>query len=314
MKKTPLVSIIMPLYNKRPYVMRAINSIQQQTFTNWELIIIDDGSTDGSPTEIPPDEPRIRFFQQANSGPSAARNHGIRMVRGEFVTFIDADNYYYPQKLEQDKKLFEKYATAEWMVSAFDYESKSHVKLFRFIDIEGNKIEGPPLIINNSFLQLRIAGWHIEGLCIKKTLLERLGGFNEDMRYGEITEFMIRCALIQPRVLIYPNPLFRLLDVPDSASKQSSHIIEGMRQMGESLYKFSKDYPEISETLKLKSQKSLLSYVANLILSGKSKKARRYLTKEFPYPLNKRWWKMWIGSWVPKWLLQNLVNTGSDGI
>ena len=74
----PFISVIMPLYNKRPYVRRAIHSVQKQTFTDWELIIVDDGSTDDSPTEIPQNEPRIRFFQQANAGPAAARNHGIR--------------------------------------------------------------------------------------------------------------------------------------------------------------------------------------------------------------------------------------------
>ena len=291
--------------------MRAINSIQQQTFTNWELIIIDDGSTDGSPAEIPPDEPRIRFFQQANRGPGAARNHGIRIAQGEFVTFIDADDYYYANKLEEDMTLLWKEKKAEWLMSAFEYELENQLMSRNIKDIHGNELKGQPLLFDNALNQLTIAGWHIEGLCIRKYLLERLSGFNEDMRYGEITEFMIRCALIQPRVLIYPNPLYRVVDVPDSASKESSHIIEGIRQMGESLYKLSKDYPEISETLKLKSQKSLFSYVANLILSGRNKKARGYLTKEFTFPRNKRWWKMWIGSWIPKWLLLLLINTES---
>ena len=92
----------MPLYNKRAYVRRAIESVQKQTFRHWELIIIDDGSDDGSPEEIPESDGRIRFYKQTNAGPSIARNNGIKKARGKFVTFIDADDYYYPFKLEQE--------------------------------------------------------------------------------------------------------------------------------------------------------------------------------------------------------------------
>ena len=98
-----MVSVIIPLYNKRSYVRRAIKSVREQKFPNWELIIIDDGSTEGSASEIPTDDGRIRVLEQENAGPAAARNRGIRNARGEFVAFLDADDYYYPQKLEEDK-------------------------------------------------------------------------------------------------------------------------------------------------------------------------------------------------------------------
>lgn len=93
MQNILLVSVVMPVYNKRPYVKRAINSVREQTFTDWELIIVDDGSTDDSMAEIPRDDKRIRLFQQSNAGPGTARNNGIRKARGEFVTFLDAYNY-----------------------------------------------------------------------------------------------------------------------------------------------------------------------------------------------------------------------------
>ena len=66
MTTIPLITVIMPLYNKRPYVKRAIMSVQKQTFSNWELIIVDNGSTDGSTDEIPCDDPKIRLFKQTN--------------------------------------------------------------------------------------------------------------------------------------------------------------------------------------------------------------------------------------------------------
>ena len=92
METLPIISVIMPLYNKRHYVKRAIESIQKQTLTDWELIIVDDGSTDGSTDEVPQNDSRIQMIHQENKGPGAARNRGIRMASGKFITFIDADN------------------------------------------------------------------------------------------------------------------------------------------------------------------------------------------------------------------------------
>src|SRR5271157_4444878 len=98
----PLVSVIMPLYNKRPYVERSIESISSQTYSNWELIIVDDGSTDGSADVVPRDDRRIKLLRQANSGPGAARNRGTEMASGDYLAFIDADDCYYPFKLEHE--------------------------------------------------------------------------------------------------------------------------------------------------------------------------------------------------------------------
>lgn len=309
---TPLVSVIMPLYNKRPYVKRAVESVQQQVFTNWELIIIDDGSTDGSPDEIPRNDPRIRLCNQDNKGPAAARNKGITMASGEFITFLDADDYYYPRKLETEMGLLWKEQKAEWMISAFEYESRNELRMHYVRDINGREIKGYPCVFNDALKQLTVAGWPIDGLCIKKTLLEDVGGFNERMKCYEITELMIRCALKQPKVIIHPQPLYCVIDVSNSAFKMSPHRIEGERQKGESFHKLSKDYPQYSNQLIFKSQKALFSYVAQLILFGKNSEARRYLTNNFPYPWCKKWWKMLIGSYMPRWLIQRILSTNNS--
>lgn len=304
MKGNPVISVIMPLYNKRPYVRQAIDSVIQQTFTDWELIIVDDGSTDGSPDEIPQDDSRIRFFHQANAGPGAARNHGISQSVGTFVTFIDADDYYYPQKLNHEITLLNNEKMAEWMVSAFEYETNDRVTVRHIRDIHGKEIKGEPLIFDNAPLQLTIKGWHIDGLCMKKSLLDRLGGFREGMRCFEITDLLIRCAMMQPQVLISPLPLFRVVDVPNSAFKVVWHRTEGIRQMGENLHALSAEHPELAHIFNPKSRKQLLSYVAALIQGQRSGEARKYLTHTFPYSRDKRWWKMWILTWMPQWLIE----------
>jgi hypothetical protein len=86
-------SVIIPLYNKAPYIQRALNSVLAQTFRDFELIVVDDGSTDGGADIIArcPD-PRFRLIRQENAGPGSARNRGLEEAQGEFVAFLDADD------------------------------------------------------------------------------------------------------------------------------------------------------------------------------------------------------------------------------
>jgi hypothetical protein len=99
-KAIPHISIIIPLYNKEKYVRRAIDSAAGQTFRDLEIVVVDDGSTDGSVAivEAHPD-PRIRLIRQANAGPGAARNRGLRECRGKYVAFLDADDEIFPDYL-----------------------------------------------------------------------------------------------------------------------------------------------------------------------------------------------------------------------
>ncbi len=295
----------MPLYNKRAYVRRAIESIQKQTFCNWELIIIDDGSTDGSLEEIPKSEKRIRLYQQQNSGPSAARNKGIKEARGHFVTFLDADDYYYPGKLEQETMLLNGNPEVDWMISATEYETGNEVKLQNIHDVNGKEISKPSIVIKDVILQLSIH-WPINSLCLKRSLIERLKGFREDMYCYEVTDFIFRCALIEPVALICSSPLSRQVDVPQSTFKASSHRIEGLRLLGENLYELGREHLNYSSRLISVSRDMMLDYSAKLILSGAKKKSRQYLIQHFTYKKNLKWWKMWLASWLPDAVIKQI--------
>lgn len=105
---TPRVSIVIPAYNARRTIADAIDSCLAQTYTDFEIIVIDDGSTDGTADLLAArysGEPRLRVIRQANSGVSAARNAGILAARGEFVHFLDADDILMPTKLEASLKI-----------------------------------------------------------------------------------------------------------------------------------------------------------------------------------------------------------------
>lgn len=101
--ENPLVSVIVPVYNAAAFLPAAVESILAQTYTSWELILIDDGSTDASPAicdTYADANPRIRVIHQPNAGVSAARNAGLRHADGEFISFVDADDLVAPEYLQ----------------------------------------------------------------------------------------------------------------------------------------------------------------------------------------------------------------------
>ncbi len=99
-----LVSIIMPAYNTAQYIAGSIDSVLKQTYTNWELLIVDDCSTDNTVSVVSGflHDPRIRFLQNAhNSGAALSRNYALREARGKWIAFLDSDDVWVPEKLEK---------------------------------------------------------------------------------------------------------------------------------------------------------------------------------------------------------------------
>ncbi len=104
-----LVSVVVPTYNRAYCICRAIDSVRQQTHSNWEILLVDDGSTDNTKAVIASTyagDPRIRYIYQQNAGVSAARNAGIRESKGDYVAFLDSDDTWKPWKLETQLECF----------------------------------------------------------------------------------------------------------------------------------------------------------------------------------------------------------------
>ena len=105
----PTVSIIIPAYNTAPTLPRAIDSVLGQTFSDYEILVVDDGSKDDVNAAVAPYGERVRLIRQNNAGASAARNNGARHARGRYLAFLDADDYWLPGKLSRVAEEFEKH-------------------------------------------------------------------------------------------------------------------------------------------------------------------------------------------------------------
>ena len=109
----PQISVIIPLYNKAPYIGRAIDSVISQTIQDFELIVVNDGSTDGGENIVAEySDSRIFLINQKNSGVSVARNNGVNVANSELISFLDADDEWLPTYLETILKLVNKYPSA----------------------------------------------------------------------------------------------------------------------------------------------------------------------------------------------------------
>lgn len=114
------VSVIIPLFNKAPFIERALKSVTSQTFADFELIVVDDGSTDMGVAIVESfADSRLRIIKQANAGPGAARNRGLKEARGEFVAFLDADDEWLPDFLAESFKSLEDKPEASAVTSGY---------------------------------------------------------------------------------------------------------------------------------------------------------------------------------------------------
>lgn len=104
----PLITVITPTFNRADFIEEAVNSVLAQTYGNFELLIVDDGSTDDTKAVLAPalQDTRVQYFYQQNQGQSVARNLALAKAKGEFICFLDSDNYWPPEKLESQVRQF----------------------------------------------------------------------------------------------------------------------------------------------------------------------------------------------------------------
>ena len=183
-ENAPLVSVIIPAYNQALYVSQTIQSVLEQTCADYELIVVDDGSTDETPRILAGvQDTRIRVIRQPNAGLSAARNTGLRQSSAPLVTFLDADDFFLPDKLEVLSKYLENHPDIGLVVGRA-----------RYVDHIGNtiaeQVKTPPrLALPELLLENPIC---VSGILLRRIWLERIGVFDEALRACEDWDLWLR--------------------------------------------------------------------------------------------------------------------------
>ena len=205
----------MPLYNKAQYVKRALERIIAQSYNDWELIIVDDGSTDNSATiceeyldSLTPSLP-YSFIKQSNSGVAVARNRGVAESHGEFLCFLDADDWWEPTFLEEMDKLIGSYPDAGLYATNYVYykPGKTHVAL----NMKTGYITYPQAYLKSVAMPV----W-TGATCMPRKVFDEMGGFPVGIKLGEDFLLWAKTALHYP-VAFCEKPLaYYNNDVPAS--------------------------------------------------------------------------------------------------
>jgi glycosyltransferase involved in cell wall biosynthesis len=198
----PRVSVVIPTWNCAHWVTEAVQSVLDQTFDGYEVIVVDDGSTDGTAEALEPWLDRIRYIRQDNAGQSAARNRGIRESRGEFVAFLDADDRWEPNHLESVLQTFEKHPEAG-AVCAGDRDIDATGRITGRVHLK--RTPGPFFTTAGMIARDTGIGCGRPPIA-RRSLLEEAGGYDETFRTAVDCEMWIRCSFLTTMVYM-PDPL-----------------------------------------------------------------------------------------------------------
>jgi len=286
LKATAPISVVIPTYNFGPFLARAIHSVLEQTCPVLEIIVVDDGSSDETRDVAASFGDRIRYIRQQNRGVSAARNRGIAETRGEWIGFLDADDWWMPHKNEKVQEFLHVHPEAVMIY---------HPNMVFYTDGRPQEFRRA---LEPDKLWPSLRHWNeISGgssALVRRSLLLDLGGFNEKFSYGEDWDLWIRIA-VRHRLHKISEPLSGVLFHDRNATNSHVLVADGSRQIVDAL---SNGLHGIERLLYRQRFLAFRSFDASLELRPlDSAAARRYLIRslrDWPSPFYRpeRWWAL----------------------
>lgn len=245
-----MISVVIPLYNKAATIARAVGSVQAQTFADWELIVVDDGSTDAGPDWVARSvDPRVRLHRQANAGVSAARNQGIELARSDFVALLDADDYWDRGHLANMQDLIGAfpgaalYACAYHTVYSAGRVRKVNTLSWRperslLTDYFADAVLGEPPVWTGAVVVSRAA-------------LQAVGGFPLRVTSGEDLITWARLACAGP--VAYSTEATSYYNLPPAVASVRQHLVRRPQTpdyVGQALQGLMAEYPQRAASLR----------------------------------------------------------------
>ena len=307
-----MFTVVIPLFNKERHIERAVKSVINQTFQNFEIIVVDDGSTDNSAEEVLKiKDNRIKLIKQKNGGVSSARNKGIDEARYEYIGFLDADDAWKPNFLDSIKEIIEKYPKAGAYCTSYDIKTEDGIVIVpsNYLNFDSNW-NG----IIDDYFKYSLKGSLIWTSCvvIPKSVFIDLGGFPVGIKRGEDLDMWIRIALNYDIVYLNKTCATYYHDADNRACKRKVEQKYSIVSYVEDILAQGKNLGTTSIYFEEYMIKIIISKARYLIEENNRKEARKLLYKYRYTKLNRNALiKTIILSWIPNEIKDILIKSNT---
>lgn len=253
--KDPLVSVIIPVFNRAEIIVGTIQDVLRQTYRNLEIVVIDDGSTDETPKRLLGLGKAIRTVTQENQGPAAARNRGILEARGEIIAFQDSDDHWHPSKIRRQVDLLQKlgpsvpccFSNAVLRTSGTKQISSFQLGLLDPCNSEGIWLNPAEVVATRCLFFNQV-------VAARREALLRVGGFNPGLKYLEEWDLALKLSLLGPWAFIAePLAYWNAGSIYSVSSRAATEVADlhacGIRVLSDALNRLSGDSAKIRKYL-----------------------------------------------------------------
>lgn len=294
-------SVVIPLYNKEHYIAETIKSVLSQTFDDYEIIVVDDGSKDNSYKVAKTiSSERIRIIQQTNKGVAVARNTGIENAKGDYIAFLDADDFWYSNYLETIDSLITRYEHCDIFVSSYRVvmgKGKYHYSAH---------LSDTPTLLESYWLTYKNAYDTVwtSATTIRKSAILEAGMFTPGEKIGQDLDLWARVAKNNPVVAYSPEIC---VDYNRGAEQNARTRVKiahpkAFLQVLEGEMKSERWTSEEKKCMESKYNKKMVVYVYTSIIAGERKKARDIMREWKKEHKNKWVFPLYCASFLPSFI------------
>lgn len=280
----PRFSIVIPLYNKEKEIPKTLDSVLNQSFTDFEVIIVDDGSTDYSLAKVKQfKDERFKIYEKHNEGVAKTRNMGIDLASGKYIAFLDADDYWEPNHLSVINDLIKDFPGYHWFATSYFKQYSKRVNIKMFSPIFNAEFERGPIDEFFKYSVVDALVW-TSAVVFEKKFLISLGKFDFQITHGagEDTDLWIRAAIKSPLIFSSSFTAHHVMHADNRISKTKINLRRFINIDKYEIY--CKEHIGLKKYLDL----NRFSIAIHYKLSGDLKSFQQYVEKISPCSLNKK--------------------------
>jgi len=299
----PVVSVIIPAYNAEAFIAETLASVVAQTLTDIEIIVVDDGSRDGT-ARVVQSFPTVRYVHKTNGGVSAARNHGVSQARGEFIAFLDSDDIWHPDKLRQQVQAMREHPDSDLCRTRLSV----HPANLPAIVSGKERSDAPHTLVPNLAPSFIDPYFTTSAVMVRKSAFERVQGFDTSLRIAEDVDFYLRLLAGAPKVVLMTELLVYKRPVEGSLGDDSR---AGYVQLLKVYDRFLAQHPEARQAMGEGVIKRAYYHLHTALTlshlwAGDNQQARACAWHAMPY--GPRWfvWKLIMRSLLPRTLKRSI--------